>query len=66
LSPYRGLRVRYVSGEPTTTDESQAVEWWTADEIRAKMPEVYAIRALDALAGGEPPVRLHDGVRLIQ
>lgn len=52
-------------GTPTTTDESQAVEWWGIDEIAAKMPEVYAIRALDALSSGDAAVRLHDGAKLI-
>lgn len=59
------FRARYVSGTPTTTDESQAVEWWSADDIRAKMPEVYAIRALDALTGSQPAIGLHDGVTVL-
>ncbi|MCP2327325.1 ADP-ribose pyrophosphatase YjhB (NUDIX family) [Hamadaea flava] len=56
---------RYVSGTPITTDESQAVEWWTVDDVRARMPEVYAVRALDALQATSPAVRIHDGVTLI-
>jgi 8-oxo-dGTP diphosphatase len=59
------FRARYVSGNPTTTDESQSVEWWSAEDIRAKMPEVYAVRALDALDVDQPAIRLHDGVTLL-
>ncbi|WP_027345062.1 NUDIX hydrolase [Hamadaea tsunoensis] len=59
------FRARYVSGQPTTTDESQAVEWWTEEEIRAKMPQVYAIRAIDAIQATDVPVRLHDGVTIL-
>jgi len=58
------FRARYVSGEPTTTDESQSVEWWTTEEIRTKMPEVYAVRALDAISVDQPAIRLHDGITL--
>lgn len=58
------FRCRPISGELTTTDESQRVQWLTADEVRAHMLPAYAVRVLDALNGGAAS-RAHDGVQLI-
>lgn len=35
------------------------------DEILEQLDEAYACRLLDALTGGAPAVRAHDGVNLI-
>ncbi len=58
------FRCRPISGEPTTTDESQRVQWLTAGEVRAHMSPAYAVRVLDALNEGAAS-RAHDGVQLI-
>lgn len=59
------FRARQTGGEPHPTEESAQVEWWTSDEIATRMVEVHAVRALDALRGGEVAIRLHDGVSLL-
>lgn len=59
------FRARQIGGQPTETDESQQVTWWTAEEISANMTEVYAIRAFDALQPMGTPIRLHDGVTFL-
>lgn len=50
---------------PGATDESCEVRWFTAHEISEHMDEAYAVRLLDALGGGPPKVRTHDGVYLL-
>ncbi len=60
-------RARAVSGEPQTGPETRATMWANRDEVIALVPEVYAIRVLDALDSppGTPQVRYHDGTRLL-
>ncbi|ALE86293.1 NUDIX hydrolase [Pseudonocardia sp. HH130629-09] len=53
-------RCHFLSGEPTTTAESQRVEWLTVDEVEDRMMPAYAVRVLDALTT-EPCSRAHDG-----
>lgn len=52
------------SGHEHPTDEATAVEWLAPDQVTATMGEVYAVRITDALTGGAPQVRAHDGHRL--
>jgi ADP-ribose pyrophosphatase YjhB (NUDIX family) len=59
------FRANVVAGTARPTDESAAVEWWTADEIAARMSETFAVRVLDALDANDVAIRLHDGVRLL-
>ncbi|MGW6907970.1 NUDIX hydrolase [Streptomyces sp. NPDC054940] len=59
------FRCKPTGGTERTSDESSAVEWLTPAEVSERMAEVYAIRLLDALDGGGPHVRSHDGRRLI-
>ncbi|MGC9667944.1 NUDIX hydrolase [Planosporangium sp. 12N6] len=62
------FRARVVGGRAGPTEESANVDWWTADEVNARMPEVFAVRvldALDALDARDVAVRLHDGTRLL-
>jgi ADP-ribose pyrophosphatase YjhB (NUDIX family) len=59
------FRASRISGEPTTTDESQRFDWWTVDQIREGMAQPVGIRALDALESSGVAVRLHDGVSLL-
>ena len=58
------FRCTAIAGQATTTDESQSVRWFTADEVREHMTPAYAVRVLDALSGGTAS-RAHDGVQLI-
>ncbi|BCJ45170.1 NUDIX hydrolase [Actinoplanes ianthinogenes] len=60
------FRGHIVSGKPGPTDESAAVDWWTADQVTDRMSETFAVRVLDALDSTDVAVRLHDGVHLIQ
>lgn len=53
------------SGVLGPTEESAAVDWWTADQIAEHMAETFAIRVLDALVSDEVQVRLHDGSQLL-
>ena len=57
---------RQVSGKPRKSDESVRVDWLTADQVRARMTEAYAVRLLDAVQGHDViPVRAHDGRDLL-
>lgn len=57
---------RSVSGQPRPTDEADAVEWWTSDQVAANMDEAFSVRILDALrADHSPAIRSHDGVHLL-
>ncbi len=59
------FRARVVGGQPRPTEESAAVDWWTADDVTAGMGETFAVRVLDALDASHVAVRLHDGVGLL-
>ncbi|GIL26430.1 NUDIX hydrolase [Actinocatenispora comari] len=59
------FRVRRLGGTLVTTDETADFAWWTEDDVRGKMREVYAARVLDALDAADPSVRAHDGVGLL-
>jgi 8-oxo-dGTP diphosphatase len=59
------FRARTVGGTTGPTDESAAVDWWTPDEVTARMGETFAVRVLDALDTLSVAVRLHDGVHLL-
>ncbi|MGA5869473.1 NUDIX hydrolase [Streptomyces cinereoruber] len=59
------FRCRPVGGDVRVSDEASAVEWLTPGEVRERMAEVYAVRLLDALDGGGPHVRAHDGRRFV-
>ncbi|MGV9674209.1 NUDIX hydrolase [Nocardia sp. NPDC003482] len=54
------------AGVADPTDEAREVRWMTADEVREAMVPAFAIRVLDALDGGEPKVRAHDGTNLLK
>ena len=58
------FRCRPTAGDATATDESQHVQWLTADQVRERMSPAYAIRVLDAL-GAQTASRAHDGFRLV-
>lgn len=60
------FRCRAIDGQPTTGDETKALHWATREEVTQLANEAYAIRVLDALdATSPPPVRAHDGVKLV-
>ncbi|MER6301421.1 NUDIX domain-containing protein [Kitasatospora sp. NPDC001539] len=62
------FRCRVEGGQERTTDEATAVRWFTPQEVRESMGEVFAVRILDALSGPEgdaPHIRAHDGRNLI-
>jgi 8-oxo-dGTP diphosphatase len=59
------FRCRPAGGEAIATDESRRVAWLTPDEVRRHMLPAYAIRVLDALAGGVA-ARAHDGVQVVE
>ena len=58
------FRCCVVAGQQTSTAEAAEVTWFTADEVRKRLDEAYAVRLLDGLLDGPPKVRIHDGVRL--
>jgi 8-oxo-dGTP diphosphatase len=59
------FRAHVVGGAAGPTEESVAVDWWTADQVAQRMRETFAVRVLDALDTSDTVVRLHDGVRLL-
>ena len=58
-------RCRPVSGEAGPTEESRAVEWLTAEEVRRRLVPAYGVRILDALADVPAASRAHDGIRVL-
>ncbi|MFF6868846.1 NUDIX domain-containing protein [Streptomyces sp. NPDC012450] len=59
------FRCRPVGGDARISDEASAVGWLTPAEVGERMAEVYAVRLLDAVGGGGPQVRAHDGRRFV-
>jgi len=59
------FRAHAIGGTTGPTEESAAVEWWTADEVTARMSETFAVRVLDAIDTGGVAVRLHDGIHVL-
>ena len=60
------FRAQLVNGAPHPTEESAAVDWWSAERVAAEMNATFAARILDALAGSSSPViRHHDGVGFV-
>jgi len=67
---YKNMRLGVVSlafvcevtgGEEHISNEAERVAWLSQAEAVAAMPEARAIRVTDALNGGSPYVRVHDG-----
>ncbi|MGW0564135.1 NUDIX hydrolase [Streptomyces sp. NPDC003016] len=56
---------RPVGGQERTSGESTAVCWFSRGEVETHMVEAYAVRVLDALDSQAPPVRAHDGRRVL-
>jgi 8-oxo-dGTP diphosphatase len=56
---------RITTGEPTTSDETSRVEWWTPEMVSQHMDAAYAVRILDALRPDGPAVRAHDGISVL-
>ncbi len=52
-------------GTASPTSEASEVAWLSRDEIPELMDEAYAVRLLDALDGGGPAVRAHDGISVV-
>ncbi|MFS0696342.1 NUDIX hydrolase [Streptomyces nitrosporeus] len=59
------FRCHAEGGHEQVSEESAAVEWLSPDEVTSRMAEVYAVRVTDALLGGGPHVRAHDGRKLV-
>ena len=59
------FRCRPLSGEPQPTEEATAVEWLDRDTVTSRMADAFAVRLFDALDGGGPYVRIHDGEQVI-
>jgi 8-oxo-dGTP diphosphatase len=67
---YKNMRLGVVSlafvcevtgGEERTSNESHRVAWLSRDEAVATMPEARAVRVTDAMSGGGPFIRVHNG-----
>jgi 8-oxo-dGTP diphosphatase len=58
------FRCTIASGELSQTDEAREVAWLTAEEIKDRMDEAYAVRMLDALLPPPPAMRAHNGITL--
>ncbi|MGW5363045.1 NUDIX hydrolase [Actinopolymorpha pittospori] len=59
------FRAHLIGGDAKRSAESTQVEWWTADMVRDRMEEAFAVRILDALTNADvPSIRVHDGHKL--
>jgi ADP-ribose pyrophosphatase YjhB (NUDIX family) len=47
------------------TDEATSIQWLDVEQIADLINPTYAVRILDALGGGPPAVRTHDGIRVL-
>jgi ADP-ribose pyrophosphatase YjhB (NUDIX family) len=52
-------------GQETLSEETAEIGWLSESEVSERMPTVFAVRVHDALAGGLPQTRAHDGVHLM-
>lgn len=60
------FRCKTASGQPVTSDETEAFRWATDTEIRELASEAYVTRVLDALHDPAPAaIRQHDGKHLL-
>ncbi len=59
------FRCRVLGGSLTLNAEACDFRWMTPDEVRQRMPEIFAQRVLDALRDGPPALRTHDGVHIL-
>jgi 8-oxo-dGTP diphosphatase len=59
------FRCRVIDGNAHTSDEAQRTAWLTVEEATRQMPEARAVRVTDAISGGVPAVRIHDGTDLL-
>jgi 8-oxo-dGTP diphosphatase len=60
------FRCNTTGGQLSTTDETEAVRWATATDIRELASPAYVIRVLDALRDDAPAaIRQHDGNQLL-
>ena len=59
------FRCRVVDGNAHASDEARRIAWLTVEEATRQMPEARAVRVTDAIAGGNPAVRIHDGTHLL-
>jgi len=60
------FRCRLVEGVAAPSAEAAETAWLSAEQLRDRMDEAYAVRVLDALAAAPPAVRAHDGHHLLQ
>jgi 8-oxo-dGTP diphosphatase len=60
------FRCRITGGEPSVSDETEAIRWTAEADVTELADEAYAIRVLDALRASSPAaIRQHDGVQLL-
>lgn len=59
------FRAHLQGGEATTSDETVRVEWVEPARLPDLMTDAYAVRLVDALQADAPPIRAHDGHRLL-
>ena len=59
------FRCGVVHYTPNPSSEVDEMAWLAPDELN-RMSEAYRVRMLDALHSDSPPVRAHDGARLIE
>ena len=60
------FRCKVTGGQPSISDETEALRWVTETEIRELASEAYAIRVLDALHNqAAAAIRQHDGSQLL-
>lgn len=61
------FRCTVAAGQAKTTPETMALEWVPGDEAYQRMAPAFGIRVTDALQPpGEPAVRYHDGIDLLE
>lgn len=52
-------------GQETLGEETAEIGWLSAADVSEHMAPVFAVRVHDALTGGAPQTRAHDGVHLL-
>lgn len=59
------FRCTLVDGQETLGEETAEIGWLSAADVSEHMAPVFGVRVHDALTGGVPQIRAHNGVHLL-
>jgi 8-oxo-dGTP diphosphatase len=60
------FRCRVIDGQLLRTAETAEHRWLTSDQVRDHVTPAFAVRILDAYQDGQPAIRSHDGIHVLE